>query len=292
MGSRDREWTPYFVDLACRCGRAWHAGAERRGTKAVCPECGKTAAVPAFEDEREYKTSGIRKAGHPEVTFRCSAAVPETFVREYFVEYLEGIVADGGTLDPGELLQVGFLWAEIRKSRDHKALRLHEADLRSLPIRWADSLSRTAILLARQLALVESVFDEDQTMLSHARQVAWACSRWREPGGFALSRVDEPGDVVEDAEGTPVEDSGWWIGCVEDSHLARHGKKGDLVPISLYEAVIAKPEIADFLALPAGSKVVRLDSSGVAEVSHGKKDRVRPARRGSYLEFLNGLNRR
>ena len=213
------------------------------------------------------RTSGCGRQGHPEfrIVYDPAVVVVPGDVR-WFRGWLEDSVAAGARYEPGQTCQVGWMAVEVQEHRSGD-LTLWEPDLRTVPVRWTEGVSRTLAHLRLQKDVVESVLTAEDLSFSSWRQSAIVCTRLARGQGIVLERSEPDGA-----------NSGWFCGCQEEGH--DHQSPSELRRVSLYEAAVRQaPQIIPYLALPAGV-LVGVGTGAPLMFRDGETLEFRP---GSYL---------
>ena len=79
-------------------------------------------------------------------------------------------------------------------------------------------------------------------------------------------------------------DSGWFVGCMDDSH--DHQLPDALTVVPLIEIAVKVPPLTQFFALPEGTDVVVSGPGRIRARVFVEGEEVKP-REGSYLHALN-----
>lgn len=191
---------------------------------------------------RVRSTTSCSSYGHREFEFEVGDLGDE--LTTSLVRYLEGAVSRGKRFEPGETIQFGFQFLEVRDGRDVLTLYARE---RSLP----------SIILAtlRQKFVAESFHLEDALDFPSPREEAIACTRVKTLGHGAF---------VRDA-------GGWRALCFDDRH--DHDDVRELVPRSIYDLTVAHPILDLFVGMPVGT-AIHFDPSGVRSVLFEERELV------------------
>jgi hypothetical protein len=186
------------------------------------------------------RTTKCRGHGHPEfqITYDPALVPVENDVR-WFIGWLEQSIAEGNRFSPGQTCQVGWTVTEVRHA-DGDSLSLWEPDMRTMPIVWSESVSKTLNNLRLQKDVVESVLSSSELLFPSMLQSAIICTRLGTDKGLVMERSQPRGT-----------DSGWFCGCHAKDH--DHNSVAELRRVSLYEAAERyAPQIVPYLALPVG----------------------------------------
>jgi hypothetical protein len=229
-------------------------------------------ATTANAAPKEFVTSACAKFGQPEFSFSVEqGSVPDVDIA-WLKSTLEGWVASGERFKPGETIQLGSVLLKTTLAKDG-TLRLLEPDMASMPIEYVDSMARTLKLTRRQKDTVESVADASAIVFAPLHEPLMISTGALDAKTLGLFR-----DTKE------VPGTGWVIFDV-DSKLP--DDKVEYSPMSVYEAVLRRPEIAGFLALPSGYQVALMGARNFVISKDGID--VAPAK-GSYLDLLLKAN--
>lgn len=213
-------------------------------------------------------TQRCREHAHPEFAIEFD---PERMLAgdaEWLGQVLESWVVNGRRFAAGETVQIGWSFLQLKQQGD--ALGFLEPEFGSMPIKWVPGVTATLQQLRQQKDTVSSVLAPDAMALPSLRQGCIVCTRLQATQGLLMSR------------GAPEEeDSGWFIGCLDEDH--DHQDMESLELMSLYQAIAERaPRALPYLALPAGCGV-RVQGS---EPLIHDKDGPLPIKPGSYLESL------
>jgi hypothetical protein len=185
-------------------------------------------------------TTNCSNYQHPEFLLVFDSLVPQCDI-DVLASFLEKSVEQGTQYDDGDTIAFGsmlFLVASV-----DNLLILHEPDLQSLPIAWKLGITQSMKLLRLQKDVVESVGLEDEIDSPSIRSSLLIGTDLTDEGKkFILERI------------TPVDsDSGWFIGRPDS--MLDYNNEVNLNRISIYQAIMNWPQIAPFLALPAGCRI-------------------------------------
>lgn len=157
---------------------------------------------------------------------------------------IENMVAGGEVLKPGETFQFGWLTLEIR-AFDAGRLTLFEPDLRAFPIEYTPGANAAIRHMMVQLFTLDSFGIERARMLiPKMRETVMVCDRFADAPVFFMTRNDPINHTG---------DTGWYMGCMDPEH--DHDTREHLECISLYEAVLKRSDIAQWIVLPTEAKV-------------------------------------
>jgi len=166
----------------------------------------------------------------------------ERDARELFAR-LEQDFRSTAPLDSGSHFEHGWLTLRLHRHSEN-ILSVQEPDLSGLPVRYVDSVTNALRHLAWQRACAATIGFKGVLAHPTMSDVAVLCPRLGRSRNFIMERGI-----------TTPNDSGWIIGCSDTAHDHKHGS--DLSRATLYEIVTGfRPEIAAFLALPAGAKIL------------------------------------
>ncbi len=214
-------------------------------------------------------TKNCRKYGHPEFSLPSQV---ETFLVSYLeslIAWLESEVAAGKRFLPDQTVEMG--WSVLKVcERENGTLALFEPDFKSMPIHFADSISKTLLHLFLQKSVAQSLGLEDKPNLPSLRQSAIVCTEFGTSKKIFLSRVASEGN-----------DSGWFFGCDGTDH--DHQRKENLRKVSLYEAAaVLDGRVIPYLGLPEGIEI-NIGTSAPSFSIGGKELKIKL---DSYLDQL------
>jgi hypothetical protein len=153
------------------------------------------------------------------------------------VRYLEGAVSRGTRFEPGQTIQFGFQFLEVRDAHDdHLTLYAPER-----------SLASAILATLRQKFVADSFGLSDRLDFPSPRDEALECTRVRALGHGAFVR----------------EEGGWRAYCFDDRH--DHDAIAELNPQSVYELTVAHPLLDLFVGMPIGT-TIHFDRRGVRTV--------------------------
>ena len=197
-------------------------------------------------------------------TFDTDDSSPD-FIVESFTDWLFDYISNGAEFTDGQTLQYGYTVLNCRVQS--RVLRLLAPDFLSMPIKWIDNLGPAFRIIAAHKYTPESFgFTPDIPTL---RNTAIVGKRFDELPMFA--------NRISPEESNP-NDSGWFIGSSRDD--VDNNDPDQLQLMSLYEAILAVPQMLEFLSLPVGCQV--LFSGGNPVVLHDYEELEIP--KGSYLD--------
>lgn len=220
----------------------------------------------------EFKTTRCAAHGHPEFTLRLARALPIPDIERVLLGYFEGAVARGTKFLPGQTVQFG--WATLRlKQRDDGTLGVLEPDVGEA-MAWAEHVDQALMDTWRQQEVARSLGLEHALDFPRQAQHAVVCTRALETAAFVLARTAPEGPT----------DSGWFIGCVDETHS--HDVAEHLTVVPLIEVAANVPPLTQFFALPVGCDVTVLGPGRVRARVFQDGDELKP-KPGSYLDALN-----
>lgn len=165
------------------------------------------------------------------------------------ISAIESMVRDGSVFRAGETYQYGWMLTLVQELPDG-TLTLREPDMKSMPIEFVSGVTETVRHMTLQLFALDSfAVDRSDMDIPTVRESGIACQRYRDGIGFIMDRA-EPSDD---------HDSGWFIGCVNET--CDHNDPNSLRRISLYELFLGRPEIRDWVTFPIGSMIQRTDDA-------------------------------
>ena len=189
---------------------------------------------------------------------------------EWLIRVLESWVAEGRRFAAGEMVQVGWSLLQI-ESRDDGLLRFLEPDFKSMPVSWVPGVTSSLAHLRFQKDAVASVLPDDALDIPSLRQSCIVCNQLSGGPDFLMSRA------------APEEnDSGWFIGCLDESH--DHNSIESVEVVSLHQAVVElAPGAVQYLGLPVGcGALVR-----AGEIAISNESGPLEVKAGSYLDRLS-----
>lgn len=225
--------------------------------------------VAMSSQAEEIRTTQCSKHKHPEISFQVSNdAIPDVD-RQWLVKSLEDMVASGSRFKAGETLQLGWMINKFEKGPGG-TLRLHEPDMRSMPIVFVDSANATIKVVRRQRDTVESFSEPVELAYAPLNHSIIVPPDFATVASFSLER-HEPED----------RDSGWVMVGGENAPTKEEFANYQLV--SMYEFALQRPELVHLLAMPPGT-VIELPAKGPRQYFLNEKPlSVRP---DSYLDQL------
>jgi hypothetical protein len=175
-------------------------------------------------------------------------------------------VASGERFAAGETMLLGGMMVKFEAAPDGR-LRLTEPDMQSMPITFVDSMAKTMYLLRCQTDTVKSFGTDNPDFAPVHRPLLITGAALQ---GGPLRLVRRAGDAQL---------TGWAV-----SH-ADGETAGDATyrPMSVYEAMLKRPELSCFLALPKDYEVV---TSGAGEFVVSKAGVALDPVEGSFLDYV------
>ena len=220
--------------------------------------------------EMRLSTKSYPALGHREITFNYDEThIPDVHAK-WFLRFLEDEVASGARYLPGQTLQVGWSITLIKEHPDG-ALGVFEADMKSMPMNFVDSVTNTLIDLRSQKYVLDSLGFEIPEFFPSMRQSGVVCDNLSSSALFSIFRADPQRG----------HDSGWSICCDDSDH--NHNDPQVLSCVSLYEIGCRYPSLIQYLALPAGIAIYGAGGNAPAIYLH--EEERRPSE-GSYLARL------
>lgn len=204
---------------------------------------------------------------HPEFVLEADEAhVPDVYLKEV-VQTLEGMVADGSVFRPGQTVQVGWMVTQVHAhSASH--MTLFEPDMRAVPIQWVPGITETLRQMMLQLFMLDSVSLRSQMVMPTVQQSLIACTRYSE-ADFFMTR----------SKGNSDRDSGWFIGCLDETH--DHNDPANLRCVSLYEAYLHQRGLQGFISFPLETMLVMDQRNGMKLFKDGEELIIKP---GTFLD--------
>lgn len=205
---------------------------------------------------------------HPEFQINVSSqAIPPVDI-EWFLAVLENMVISGERFKAGETIQVGWMLLMLAEG-DKGALKVTEPDMKSVPIKFIDSIDSTIKHLRAQKDSVESVLPADALAFSSLTQSVVVHINYKKSKRILLDRAQAEGH-----------DSGWWLSDLDDDKGSND--PNSFAKISLYQLGVDRPDLIKFLAFPAGTQVV-IDRK-VFVLKDGQELAIKA---NSFLDLLN-----
>jgi hypothetical protein len=153
-----------------------------------------------------FRTSQCARYGHPEFTLSFSQQRPVPGLERLLLGYFENGVARGAKFLPGQVVQLG--WAALRLiERQDGTLGVQEIDPRN-ESGWVESVDRSLMETWFQKEVVASLAIEEPAFPGQL-QNAIVCKQLLQGGPEYLLSRSEPRDA---------DDSGWFLGCFEQTH--------------------------------------------------------------------------
>lgn len=201
--------------------------------------------------------------GTPKISFSTSTAIEPD--REFLKTYFEDGIRAGVIFKPDQLVQVGCMITRlVTVSSDE--LEVYEPDMKQMPIQFTGSADNTLVILRKQKSVNESLNLQNQIVFAPVNHYLITCSQYRQK------------DFIMDRGEVENNNTGWFIGCTDKDH--DHNNIENLKRISVYEAMLAKPEIIELLALPPGTFVIKSEINLIIY----KDDIELSVQQGSYLQ--------
>jgi len=234
--------------------------------KSLLPPGSEAAHPPSI-----HATSSCKRWNHPEFQICVSsAAIPAQDIA-WFLDFLEQRVAAGERFRSGESLQVGWMYTTIQDGPDGM-LRVQEPDMKTVPIKFVDSLDNTLKHVRAQRDIAASLTPAVSPEFPSLRQSAVVHVNYRTAECLLLSRFES--DEMN---------SGWWISDLEDPSGSEDPTR--FSKTSLYQLGVDRPDLIKFFALPTGLQVA-IDKTGIGVLDHEGEVAQVP---GSFLGELNRI---
>ncbi len=203
------------------------------------------------------ETQRCREFNHPEVALDLESDALALHAN-VLLGSIENLVANGEVLKPGETFQFGWLTLQIR-ALDADRLTLFEPDFRSPTVEYVPGANAAIRHMMVQLFTLDSFgIERARMMMPNMRQTVMACERFADAPIFFMTR-NEPINHTDD--------SGWYMGCMDPDH--DHNTHETLDCLTLYEAVLKRSDIAQWIMLPTEAKVF-LSPNGAPKVWIGE----------------------
>lgn len=217
---------------------------------------------------QDYSTTQCAKFGHAEFTF----SVDEDSLSEqdalWFRSTLEQMVAFGERFKAGETLLVGPVLLKL-EAADGGRLRVLEPDMKSMPFNYVPSVARTLRIVRKQRYAADSLGATDAMRFAPLHFPLLVTRNALQAPSILMMRKEGEGNAT-----------GWILSDAQDQDISH----ADIQAMSVYEAMLKRPEILDFLALPDQFAVVVSGRRKFEIFKHGSP--VVPLS-GSYLEALS-----
>ncbi len=182
------------------------------------------------------------------------------------LNFLERSIISGKGFNVDEIVQFGMMLCKVVDHGDGY-LTLHEPDMCSMPIEWSDTLTNTIKFLRAQKDTIKSYGLLDQMSISDIGYSALIGTDYQHAKEFILDRID-----IHD------NDSGWFFGNLHTK--LDYNDPGNLIRVSLYEAVLGHLNLVRYLAMPENTKIV-VAIKDVTVYFHEKE--IEP-QKGSFME--------
>lgn len=189
-------------------------------------------------------TTDCRRPGQPEISIDVDLDVIPQKPVEHLVQSIEEMIRAGAKIGDQHTIQLGWTLLRVETEQDG-SLSLYEPDGKSVPMQFRRGITESVKQMLVQLWYLDSYgLDRESIALPTIRQSVIACTRLAEGAGLFLAR-SAPGDAL---------DSGWFAACDDPEH--NHNEAANLERRSLYEAFIAKPVLAPWVAFPVTTTVL------------------------------------
>lgn len=225
--------------------------------------------ISASAAAEEYVTTECAKHGQPEFIFSSGGRklIPSDI--NGFKLIFEDMVASGSRFKDGETLLVGSMILKIEATKDGK-LRLLEPDMKSIPIKFVDSVATTIILMRRQR---DAVLSLDPLAIPKYASIV-------EPLLVAPNALKA--EVIVMQRVTDKSAGSGWI--ITDAKTKSSANETKFEAMSVYEAILKRSDITDFLAFPSEYQVQLMSRR---EFALFKESVPIEAIKNSYLFLLN-----
>jgi len=215
---------------------------------------------------QEYSTTQCAKYGQPEFVFSIDDGPLSEQDAQWFRTTLEEMVAAGEKFKAGETLLVGPVPLKLEAAEDGK-LRILEPDMKSMPFKFVPSVARTLKIVRRQRYAADSLGATNAIRFAPFHHPLMLTRGALQAPAILMIRAKKQDGIT-----------GWVLTDLEDKSQS----KGDLEAMSVYEAMLRRPDIMDFLALPEQFSVV---VSSVKKFEIFKDGTPVEPRKGSYLDM-------
>lgn len=216
---------------------------------------------------QDYSTTQCTKYGQPEFVFSVDDGSLSEKDAQWFRTTLEEMVAAGEKFKAGETLLVGPVPLKLEAAEGGK-LRVLEPDMKSIPFKFVPSVARTLKILRRQRYAADSLGATKSIRFAPLHHPLMVTPGALKAPSIIMIRAKKQNGIT-----------GWVLTDLEN----KSNSKDDLEPISVYEAMLQRPAIMDFLALPEQFSVVVSSRKKFEIFKDGSP--VEP-RKGSYLDLL------
>jgi hypothetical protein len=212
-------------------------------------------------------TTKCKQFGHPEFVLEADEAhVPDSYLWN-IAQTIEDMVASGSVFKPRQNFQIGWMLTHVQATSDGH-LTLFEPDMETFPIKQAPGITHALRTLMLQLFMLDSVSLRNEMKSPSIVQSLLVCTRYTEPS-FFMERTDP----------AATNDSGWFVGCLDESH--DHNSPANIRRLSLYEAYLNQRGIQGFVSFPIGAAIVLDQENGLTILKGEEKLAITP---GSFLD--------
>lgn len=222
-------------------------------------------------EAEDFATTECAKYGQPEFIFSSVGRKLIPSDVNAFKLILEGMVASGSRFKDGETLLVGSMILKIEATKDGK-LRLLEPDMKGMPIKFVDSVATTIILMRRQR---DAVLSLDPSAIPKYASIV-------EPLLVAPNALKA--EIIVMQRVTDKSAGSGWI--ITDAKTKTSANQTKFEAMSIYEAMLKRSDITDFLAFPSDYQVQLKSRREFALFRESVP--IEPIK-NSYLFLLNSL---
>jgi len=215
---------------------------------------------------QDYSTTQCSKYGQPEFIFSVDDGSLSEKDAQWFRETLEEMVAAGEKFKAGETLLVGPVPLKLEAAEGGK-LRVLEPDMKSIPFKFIPSVARTLRIVRRQRYAADSLGATNAIRFAPFHHPLMVTRGALKAPAILMIRAKKQDGIT-----------GWVLTDLEDKSKS----KPDLEAMTVYEAMLQRPDIMDFLALPEQFSVV---VSGRTKFEIFKDGSPVEPRKGSYLDM-------
>lgn len=210
-------------------------------------------------------TNRLAPLGHPEFEIQLNNHELAQGDFDFLHNTLFEMVQQGARLQPGELIQIG--WIPCRIAQSGALLSLEEPDFQVLPLRWTQGATTTMMHLRIQNYVAQSLDLLSEQQHPSILQSSVFCNRLSYSSGLLMERVT-PEDET---------DSGWNILCSDREHVHdEHSLRRE----SLYAVSSMNEEVFRYVSLPPESALI-LPPGGIPHFFY--QGASRPIQKQSYL---------
>lgn len=225
-------------------------------------------AAPSPALAEEVSTTECTRYQQPEFIFSTGEHAIAGDVR-WLKDTLESMVAEGSRFKPGETLQIGPMVLKLEAAEGGK-LRLTEPDMKAMPIKFINSVATTLLMVRRQRDTVWSVDAKGVPVFVPIVQPILVGAKALQSPLLYMMKV-------------PYGKDGALTWLLIDGTAKQAPSPGDMRLMSVYEVLITRSDMLDFLALPDDYEVTLQSRHEFAVTKKGEPVKLV---KGSYLDLL------